>query len=153
MNMAQKLTALRKEKSLTQMELAEKLEVSRQAVSKWELGTALPGTYKLKAISDLYGVSVDYLLDENQEQYQPIVPSAPMAPVRQGRDKLLLVLCVGILAVIIVMAIALVILVNEKVDEKLHEIESIPIGEMTIVNEREYLDDYHDDGTFSFKEY
>lgn len=154
MNMAQKLVTLRKEKGLTQMELAEALEVSRQAVSKWELGTALPGTDKLKAIADLYEVSVDYLLNDEQDHYQPATaPLVTHVAVGKGREKLLIALCAGILAVVMAMAVALVVLVNEKVEKKLNEIETTPIGEMIIVNEDDYLDDYHDDGTFLFKEY
>lgn len=64
MSLPLKLADLRKEAGLTQMELAEKLDVSRQAISKWEVGAAVPGTDKLKALSELYGVSIDYLLDD-----------------------------------------------------------------------------------------
>ena len=60
-----KLAFLRKQKGLTQMELAEKLNVSRQAISRWEVGAAVPSTDNLKVLGDLYGVSVDYLLDDN----------------------------------------------------------------------------------------
>ena len=60
-----KLVSLRKQKGLTQMELAEKLNVSRQAISRWEVGAAVPSTDNLNVLGDLYGVSVDYLLDDN----------------------------------------------------------------------------------------
>lgn len=60
---AAKLVQLRKKKNLTQEELAEKLGVSRQAVSKWECGEALPDTENLVMIARLYGVSLDALLD------------------------------------------------------------------------------------------
>lgn len=134
MNMAQKLTTLRKEKGLTQMELAEVLDVSRQAVSKWELGTALPGTDKLKSIADLYGVSVDYLLDENQERYEPTIPLASSTPEGNGRDKLFLVMRTGILAVVIGMVIGFVVLMNGKVEKESLMDDTIPIKELTIVN-------------------
>ena len=64
MNLSAKLTSLRKQKGLTQMDLAEKLNVSRQAISRWEVGTAVPSTDNLKVLSELYGVTVDYLLNE-----------------------------------------------------------------------------------------
>ncbi|MBR5191396.1 MAG: helix-turn-helix transcriptional regulator, partial [Clostridia bacterium] len=51
--------------------LAEKIGVSRQAVSKWETGDALPEITKLKALADCFGVTVDFLLDENIDEYQP----------------------------------------------------------------------------------
>jgi transcriptional regulator with XRE-family HTH domain len=62
MNFNEKLQALRKEKGLTQEELAEKLDVSRQAVSKWEAGQAMPEIDNLIGLANIYGVSMDYLL-------------------------------------------------------------------------------------------
>ena len=47
------------------MKLAEKLHVSRQAISRWEVGTAAPSTENLKELSALYDVSVDYLLGKD----------------------------------------------------------------------------------------
>ncbi len=62
MSLAKKLVSLRKQKGLTQMDLAERLNVSRQAVSRWEVGAAVPSTDNLKILSELYGVSVDDIL-------------------------------------------------------------------------------------------
>ena len=57
-----KLYQLRKRSGISQEELAEKLNVSRQAISKWERGEALPDTDNLISISKLYGVSLDELV-------------------------------------------------------------------------------------------
>lgn len=62
MNFAEKLYTLRTNAGYSQEVMAEKLSVSRQAVSKWELGTTLPETEKIIAISNLFGVSIDSLL-------------------------------------------------------------------------------------------
>ena len=62
MKLEEKLTALRKEKGLSQLELAEALGVSRQAVSRWEVGASAPGTENLLALSRLYGVPLDELV-------------------------------------------------------------------------------------------
>lgn len=62
MNFSEKLLALRSQAGYSQEVLAEKLNVSRQAISKWELGTTLPETEKLIAIRNLFGVSIDSLL-------------------------------------------------------------------------------------------
>jgi len=62
MKFHEKLYELRKTGGLTQNELAEKLNVSRQAISRWELGTATPDVENLIAISDLFGVTLDELL-------------------------------------------------------------------------------------------
>ncbi len=62
MNFAEKLFTLRTQSGYSQETLAEKLSVSRQAVSKWETGPTLPETDKLIAISELFNVSIDSLL-------------------------------------------------------------------------------------------
>ncbi|MBP3459205.1 MAG: helix-turn-helix domain-containing protein [Lachnospiraceae bacterium] len=65
MNFAEKILGLRTKSGLSQEALAEKLMVSRQAVSKWESGVTLPETEKLIIISNMFGVSLDYLLKED----------------------------------------------------------------------------------------
>lgn len=67
MKLQDKLVQLRKKKGLSQLELAEALKVSRQAISKWELGTAIPTLENLASISRLFGVSVDYLVNDEAE--------------------------------------------------------------------------------------
>lgn len=62
MEFNEKLQELRKQKNLTQEELAERLFVSRTAVSKWELGKGYPNIDTLKAISEFFNVTVDELL-------------------------------------------------------------------------------------------
>lgn len=67
MKMDEKLIYLRKENNLSQMQLSEKLGVSRQAISRWEVGVAVPSTDNLKFLSSLYGVPIDFLLDDKME--------------------------------------------------------------------------------------
>lgn len=61
---ANNISELRKAVPYTQAELAEKLNYSDKAVSKWERGESIPDVVVLKQIADLFGVSVDYLLEE-----------------------------------------------------------------------------------------
>lgn len=63
--LGQKLKALLKDNGMTQEDLAERLEVSRQAVGKWVNDKGIPEVGKLVQISDLFGVSTDYLLKED----------------------------------------------------------------------------------------
>lgn len=81
MKLEEKLISLRKKQGLTQQELARKLEVSRQAVSKWEVGLAVPNTDNLKILSDLYNVPVDYLLNDEQEK-----PDTNEVPTEEKSD-------------------------------------------------------------------
>jgi len=69
--LSEKLYKLRKNSGLSQEQLAEQLNVSRQAISKWESGTAVPESEKLITISNYFGVSVDYLLKDEEEQVKP----------------------------------------------------------------------------------
>ena len=63
-----KLYELRKQKGFSQEELANRLNVSRQTISKWEVGDSTPDMEKLVAISDLFGISLDELvLDKTPE--------------------------------------------------------------------------------------
>ena len=57
-----KLYNLRKQKGLSQEELANRLNVSRQTVSKWEVGDSTPDMEKLIAISEMFGISLDELV-------------------------------------------------------------------------------------------
>ena len=67
MNLSEKLYECRKNKSWSQEELAEKLDVSRQTISKWESGKAIPELDKLIKLSELYNVKIDDLVKENIE--------------------------------------------------------------------------------------
>lgn len=64
MTLADKLKEARKNAGLTQNELAEKLCVSRQAITKWENGKGIPDVDNLKVISKVLNVSIDFLLDD-----------------------------------------------------------------------------------------
>ena len=64
MTFGEKLTRLRKREGLSQEALAEKLGVSRQAVSRWEQSTALPDAAKLLPCAKLFSVNVEWLLDD-----------------------------------------------------------------------------------------
>lgn len=67
MILAEKVMMLRKKKGWSQEELAEKLNISRQSVSKWESGASIPDIDKIILISGLFGVSTDYLLKDEVE--------------------------------------------------------------------------------------
>ncbi len=75
MTFGTKLQNLRKEKNMSQEALAEILNVSRQAVSKWELDQSLPDTANIIAISEVFSVSTDYLLLD-KEPHLPIEKSS-----------------------------------------------------------------------------
>ncbi len=65
MKLSEKIIQLRKVNSWSQEDLAEKMDVSRQAISRWENGTALPDANNILQLSKLFNVTADYLLNED----------------------------------------------------------------------------------------
>lgn len=82
MTFGEKLQRLRKAKGWTQEDLAAQISVSRQALSKWEQGTAIPDTENVLQISKIFGVSTDYLLNDDYES------DADIPAVQTSNDKL-----------------------------------------------------------------
>ncbi len=67
MNLQEKMIGARKKKGVTQDQLARELQVTRQTVSRWERGTALPSMDNLRRLSHLYGVPLDYFVDGKED--------------------------------------------------------------------------------------
>ena len=93
MEFGQKLQELRKQKGMTQEELAQALYVSRAAVSKWESGRGYPNIDSLKAIAKFYSVTVDALL--SGEEILTIAKEDQMLKEKQVRDRAFALLDVG----------------------------------------------------------
>ncbi len=86
MNISEKIASLRKEKNLSQEALAEALGVSRQSVSKWESGSAIPDTDKIVAMSELFGVSTDYLIKNETVSTEPVTYTPPVQSDQPERN-------------------------------------------------------------------
>lgn len=71
MKLHEKIYISRKKCGLSQEDLAEKLGISRQAVSKWETGETIPELSKIKQLKEIFNVSFDWLLSENEENQSP----------------------------------------------------------------------------------
>jgi len=80
MKLNEKIYSCRKKAGLSQDALAEKIGVSRQAVSKWELGTAQPELDKLAALAKVFGVTADWLLSDEEPEEIPEEPSPQDVP-------------------------------------------------------------------------
>lgn len=92
MKLSEKILLLRKRQGLSQEALAEQLHVSRQAVSRWEMGTALPDAANLLQLSDLFGVTADYLL---REELEGAADAPPPQPARSGPKRWVRFLGIG----------------------------------------------------------
>ena len=81
-NLSNNLYILRKRRGLSQEEFAEKIHISRQAVSKWERGEALPDIENLIEIAEFYGVTIDELINKDE-----VIGEVAESPVREDDSK------------------------------------------------------------------
>ena len=141
MKLCEKLYELRRAAGLSQEELAERLNVSRQAVSKWENGAAQPELSKLVELSRLYGVSVDELLSLEEAEKgdakaaSSVETSTPApaqetltAPKKARRQKLLL----GAAAVCLALAVGLALYNNHRVKQLERQVGSLQSQIMSV---------------------
>ena len=91
MKLSDKIILLRKQRGWSQEALAEQLGVSRQAVSRWEGGTALPDAANILQLSKLFAVSADYLLNDDCEHSSAPAGPAPASSTARGQTLALLV--------------------------------------------------------------
>lgn len=134
MSLAEKLVTLRKQKGLTQMELAEQLNVSRQAISRWEVGAAVPSTDNLRFLGDLYGVPIDDFLNDDAEDISKAHEVAEMEQGNLGsREKYKGVVLWTLIVVIFITVVTGVTNIRKQGRDR-----SVPIEDMTIEESDNY---------------
>ena len=108
MELSQKLKELRKKQGLTQLELAERLFVSRQAISGWEAGTSRPSTENLQSLSRLFNIPLETLLDDSAEA-EPAAAQEKLPAEDKGQGKArrykAIVLVIVLLAILLTTAV------------------------------------------------
>ena len=85
--LSEKIAGLRRREGWSQEELAERLGVSRQSVSKWESGAAQPDVERVLALSDVFGVSTDYLLRDGVEETGVELPAPEVIRASRTEEK------------------------------------------------------------------
>lgn len=107
-----KIRELRISKNLTQQQLADELHVTKQAISKWEKGKSIPDITSIELLSSFFGVSVDYLINDDIEEVK-----TKMAGASSKRINKLSVILISALAfmtaVVIALSITLGVLSNK----------------------------------------
>ena len=127
MNLDEKLICLRKRQKLSQAEAAERLNVSRQAISRWETGIAEPSADNLRCLSKLYRVPVDHLLHDDMdlpgdEVHTAQASAVPLKPRGMTMIKVSALISLLLLAAVLALGI---LHIREMRDE-----EITPIGDM-----------------------
>ena len=103
---AQNIYYLRTQNSMTQFELGEKLNYSDKAISKWERGDGIPDAYVLKKMSELFGVTVDYILSEHTEQERKLEPKKTKISLAMLANVIMISIATVALLVFVIIAIA-----------------------------------------------
>lgn len=80
MSLAEKMIELRKQNGLSQQDLADRLGVSRQAISRWETGAVQPLADSVRGLAQVFQVSTDYLLNDDLDDPTPLHPPQPAPP-------------------------------------------------------------------------
>ena len=149
MKLEEKLTTLRKEKRLTQADLSEAIRVSQQSISKWETGRALPSAENLKYLSELFGVSVDYLLSDDMTEEpkpkeqepapEPLAEEAVFPEKEEGKKVRWKYIAAALLLAVLLLGLLIGVFVGKYserhisiVDIPGEEVESDPKGEFYI---------------------
>lgn len=121
MNFGEKLTNLRKQKGLSQEELGYELNVTRQTVSKWELGQTTPEMDKLVELSKIFGVSVDELTNDKEITNNEVkkIEDMPIDDKLQNNSSLKVILL--IVAIFVIGGVLIFCLVKDNKDKKNEE--------------------------------
>ena len=112
MSFAKKMIELRKQQNLSQQDLADRLGVSRQAISRWETGAVQPLADSVKSLAQVFQVSTDYLLNDDLDTptppptAQPAPPQEEPTPTRKHRKWLLALAALAAAAVLVLVTAA-----------------------------------------------
>jgi len=124
--LSERIYTLRRKQGLSQEQLAEKIGVSRQAISKWEGGLSTPELDKLKALSDCFGITLDELTSEDTNCAEKPVPHTASPAAVSSASKFGIFLC-GIGALLLVLAGIMMMVAPASVD-KLNESSTITLN-------------------------
>ncbi len=140
-----KIRELRVSKNLTQQQLADELHVTKQAISKWEKGKSIPDITSIELLSSFFGVSVDYLINDDVEEVK-----TKMAGTSSKRINKLSVILISALvfmtAVVIALSITLGVLLNNDKSDTI----AVNGFEITYLSDETYAID-EDDMTVSLR--
>lgn len=145
MSFAKKMIELRKQQNLSQQDLADRLGVSRQAISRWETGAVQPLADSVKSLAQVFQVSTDYLLNDDLDTPTPPPTAQPAPPQEKPKSarkhrKWLLALAALAAAAVLVLVTAMGTMAYLRWEE------DHPVSMYDVLSEK---DDGQSDGTFT----
>lgn len=144
MKLADKLLYLRKKQGLSQLKLAEMMNVSRQAISRWETGVAVPSAESLKYLGNLYNVSLDYLFNDGADEFErnkkneikeEAVSASDEEKLHSKNGKIKRVILIFFFLLVIVICIFMRVEFGAKTGSELSHIKELPSEEVDIIFE------------------
>lgn len=145
MSFAKKMIELRKQQDLSQQDLADRLGVSRQAISRWETGAVQPLADSVKSLAQVFQVSTDYLLNDDLDTPTPpptAQPAPPQEKPKSARKHRKWLLALAALAA----AAVLVLVTASGTMAYLRWEEDHPVSMYDVLSEK---DDGQSDGSFA----
>ena len=126
--LSEKIYTLRRKSGLSQEQLAEKIGVSRQAISKWEGGLSTPELDKLRALSDFFRISIDELTSEQEADASPTCKEPKLtAEDKQGSgDKIGICFC--LMGAVCFILFGILMIVQPSFTERLNESSMITLN-------------------------
>lgn len=145
MSLAKKMIELRKQNGLSQQDLADRLGVSRQAISRWETGAVQPLADSVKSLAQVFQVSTDYLLNDDLDTPTPPPTAQPAPPQEKPKSarkhrKWLLALAALAAAAVLVLVTAMGTMAYLRWEE------DHPVSMYDVLSEK---DDGQSDGSFA----
>lgn len=145
MSFAKKMIELRKQNGLSQQDLADRLGVSRQAISRWETGAVQPLADSVKSLAQVFQVSTDYLLNDDLDTPTPPPTAQPAPPQEKPKSarkhrKWLLALAALAAAAVLILVTAMGTMAYLRWEE------DHPVSMYDVLSEK---DDGQSDGTFT----
>lgn len=134
MKFNEKLIELRKKEGLSQEELGYKLNVTRQTVSKWELGQTTPEMDKLVEMSKIFNISVDELVNDNETVEQNTIIEDKKIGNASSKEKIVKYIIIGVICIAIIYLV-IVVFVGRFVGQKISTISNIIESTPDIVDE------------------
>jgi transcriptional regulator with XRE-family HTH domain len=157
MNFGIKLQALRKEKRISQEALAGQLNVSRQAVSKWETGEGYPEMETIIMISNLFGVTLDYLMKDNKEE-EPLMSedaitlsSVELEDFFRFKKRFAFIIALAVASIIVSVSLSVFFDDNNLAIGAMFLIVALAVGSMTMIGMMDAKYTYLDKKTILLK--
>ena len=126
--LSEKIYTLRRKNGLSQEQLAEKIGVSRQAISKWEGGLSIPELEKLRALSDFFHISIDELTSEQETEASPECKAPELTTEDKQRSEGKIGVCLCLIGAVCLILLGILMVIRPSSINQLNESSMITLN-------------------------